>query len=646
VTWPGCFIDKAREYASIKTFAPIGDSFSVFYSCGDQDGRERNLGALAEDVLNIWRVVSIVTFACPVASHATGQQHNRPKSQVWDDENSLSGFSLVCHLYGDMITTKAMQLAIPNDAELVNGTLAGNRDAFSQIVSRYQSLVCSLTYSATGNLGQSEDLAQETFITAWRHLGQLRERDKLRAWLCGIARNRINNFLRREGREPVRDAEPLENAADSHSPEPLPVEHAISREEQEILWRALERIPEIYREPIVLFYREHKSIEAVAEKLELTADTVHQRLSRGRKLLHEQVLAFVEGALERTNPGKVFTLGVLGALPALTISAKAATIGATTAKAGATAKAAGVMGLFGVILSPLLTITGLYANYRMARDETDSEEERGKIKAVFVNALLAALAFAAAMAVPLFLAVRNRDHASTLFWGLMFSQVIVVYFLALLALVLVSLRARRRHLAKILANECGGHFPPAAYEFRSRASLFGLPLVHVRIGDRFDVVRGPVKAWIAIGSSHAVGVIFASGGIAVAPLSFGGIAIGLLPFGAISLGIFSIGAIGLGVWVYGGLALGWQVSCGVGLAWNAAAGGLAIAHDIAAGSIAHAAQANTEIAVQFVRQSWFFRCAQIISSHGIWLMLGWIIPLAWQSRITARARRQRQLGNS
>src|SRR6202042_191077 len=102
--------------------------------------------------------------------------------------------------------------------------------------------------------------------------------------------------------------------------------------------------------------------------------------------------------------------------------------------------------------------------------------------------------------------------------------------------------ARRRHLAEILANQYAGKFPSAAFEYRSRSSLFGLPLVHIRIGDRFDVMRGPVKAWIAIGSSHAVGVIFASGGIAVAPVSFGGIAIGLLPFCAMGGGPVSLGA--------------------------------------------------------------------------------------------------------
>jgi RNA polymerase sigma factor (sigma-70 family) len=51
-----------------------------------------------------------------------------------------------------------------------------------------------------------------------------------------------------------------------------------------ILLRALERIPETYRVPLVLFYREHQSVEAVAQNLELTEETVRQRLSRGRKL--------------------------------------------------------------------------------------------------------------------------------------------------------------------------------------------------------------------------------------------------------------------------------------------------------------------------------------------------------------------------
>ena len=559
---------------------------------------------------------------------------------------------LSCHLFTvcrhecDVMMTSSMILdAAQNDSALVSESLSGNRDAFGVIVARYQSLICSLAYSATGSLSQSEDLAQDTFITAWKQLRDLREPEKLRAWLCGIARNLINNSLRKQGREPSHRAESLEEISEGPSPEPLPVDNTISKEEAEILWRSLEKIPEIYREPLVLFYREHQSIETVAANLELTEDTVKQRLSRGRKLLQEQFLAFVEGALARTNPGKVFTLAVLAALPGLTISAKAATLGTAAVKGSAAAKGAGLLGLLGAIFSPLLVIFGNYANYRMALDEARSDEERGNIKRLFRNSLLVALGLSAVLAVPLFWSFRGQEDPLT-FWSVLFSQTIVIYFLTICAFIFGSLQGRRRYLAKLLTEQYAGNFPKAAYEYRSRWSLLGLPLVHVRIGDRFDVVRGPVKAWFAVGSSHAFGVIFASGGLAIAPISFGGIAIGVLSFGAIGMGIFSLGAISLGIWAYGGLAVGWQVFCGCGFAWNAAIGGLVVAHYAALGGIAHAAQANTDIARQFFQEQLFFRVSQVISNHGFLMTLLWVIPLSLQARTIARARRREEAANS
>ncbi|HEY3762503.1 MAG TPA: sigma-70 family RNA polymerase sigma factor [Verrucomicrobiae bacterium] len=537
-----------------------------------------------------------------------------------------------------MMTTSMIPVAAQDDSELVGETLSGNRDAFSQIVSRYQSLICSLTYSATGSLGQSEDLAQETFITAWKHLRQLRERHKLRAWLCGIARNRINNFLRREGREPVHRADSLEEVSETHSAGPLPVDHVISKEEESILWRALERVPEIYREPLVLFYREHKSIETVAAQLDLTGDNVKQRLSRGRKLLQEQVAAFVEGALERTNPGKVFTQDVMSALPALAASSKMATIGAVAAKGGVAAKA-GMMGWLVGCLSPLLVIFGGYSNYRMAMDEARTDEERSHVKSVFLNSLFITVAILLVLSGPLFWVCRG-DRG--LFLELLANATIAIYFLTILVLALASLPARRRYLAGTLKRDHGGNFPPSAYEYRSRLSLFGLPLLHVRIGDRFDVLRGPVKAWIAIGSSHAVGLIFASGGIAVAPISFGGIAIGLFSFGALSFGVISMGAIALGVLAYGGMAFGVQVACACGMALDSAEGACVIARNFAMGDIAHAIQANTDAAKQFFQENLFFRIARTISRFGFLVMLVWVIPVAVQARIAARARQQRE----
>ena len=254
------------------------------------------------------------------------------------------------------MTTEKMATAGDNDAQLVEWSLTGDREAFGRIVERYQSLVCSITYGATGSLSLSEDLAQETFVTAWKQLSELREPSKLRAWLCGITRFLIGKELRRQGREPVHAAEPLDAVQEPPAPEPSPSARAISREEEAILWRALEQMPDTYREPLILFYREHQSVERVAQELEFSEDAVKQRLSRGRTMLTEQVAAFVEGALQQTTPGKTFTRGVPAALPMLTTSAKAAVVGVTAAQGSAMAKSAALVGVAGVILGPVIGI--------------------------------------------------------------------------------------------------------------------------------------------------------------------------------------------------------------------------------------------------------------------------------------------------
>jgi RNA polymerase sigma factor (sigma-70 family) len=279
-----------------------------------------------------------------------------------------------------MITTEAMHTMELNDAGLVAESLGGNREAFRQIVERYQTLITSLAYCATGNVSQSEDLAQQTFVSAWKQLAELREPDKLRPWLCSIARFLISKEFRRLGREPAHAAESLEAVDEWVSPEPLPPDHAISEEEKAILWRSLERIPEIYREPLVLFYREHQSIEAVARDLGLSEDAVKQRLSRGRKLLQEQFLAFVAGALKQTTPGKTFTLGVIAALPLLAATAKAATATATATKSGAVAKATGAGAFLQTLaaLSPILLLGGFFG-FKMGGDARRSSQQRESV---------------------------------------------------------------------------------------------------------------------------------------------------------------------------------------------------------------------------------------------------------------------------
>jgi hypothetical protein len=147
---------------------------------------------------------------------------------------------------------------------------------------------------------------------------------------------------------------------------------------------------------------ENQCVERVAEALELSEEAVKQRLSRGRKLLQDEFLAFAEVALARTKPGKVFTLGVLAALPALTLTAKAATLGAgikgATGKTAATAAAAS--GLAGGPLFKLLPmLAGLWMGWKM----TESPRERAFTRKAVIGLFLGALSLPAGIMLAEFL---------------------------------------------------------------------------------------------------------------------------------------------------------------------------------------------------------------------------------------------------
>ena len=110
--------------------------------------------------------------------------------------------------------------------------------------------------------------------------------------------------------------------------EATPREHAISREETQLLWRALESMPETYRIPMILFYREGRSVAAVAETLGITPAAAKERLYRGRKLLKQEMATVVETALDKTRPGEKLARAIVAALPTLTPG-----LGKTTAAA-------------------------------------------------------------------------------------------------------------------------------------------------------------------------------------------------------------------------------------------------------------------------------------------------------------------------
>jgi hypothetical protein len=384
---------------------------------------------------------------------------------------------------------------------------------------------------------------------------------------------------------------------------------------------------------MILFYREQESVERVATELELSEDAVKQRLSRGRKMLADEVATFLEGALRRTTPGKAFTLGVLAVLPAMTMSAKAATVGATAAKASAT-KAAGVMGLFAALGA--LWFVGGYADYRSCLAQIESEEERRGLQSFYRKILMLVSGIFVGFAVAIFWAYRQQLEYSVMI-ALCVSELFAIFAATRFVFATTSLRWQRAYYRRILSTEHGGQFPPPAWEYRSPLAFLGLPLVHIRIGDRFETIKKPVTGWIAVGGKRAVGGLVAFGEFALAPVSIGWCAVGLIPFGGLALGLLPIGGCSLGVWAWGALAFGWQAYGACAIAWNAAEGWIALARQNALGYIAYGSSDISE-ANAFVRSGLFFRYAQALMKYFVWLNLLWVVPCLIEWRVVARAK--------
>jgi hypothetical protein len=204
------------------------------------------------------------------------------------------------------------------------------------------------------------------------------------------------------------------------------------------------------------------------------------------------------------------------------------------------------------------------------------------------------------------------------------------------------LRAPRKFQAELAAKGVSVNVARPAWEYRSKFVLLGLPFIHMRVSGGLTVPIVPVRAWIASGD-YAVGLLFALGNFAIAPVSVGGIAIGFVSFGGCAVGLLSLGGFSLGVWAFGALAFGWQVFGACAVAWHAANGGVAIAHDFAVGGIARALQANNAAAGSYFQQTLFFQHPWLFLRYLAWLNLVWVIPMLARWRLVVSSRR-RDLG--
>ncbi|MBI3468954.1 MAG: sigma-70 family RNA polymerase sigma factor [Planctomycetes bacterium] len=151
----------------------------------------------------------------------------------------------------------------------------------------------------------ASDLVQQTFLEAHRHFSQFQghTRDDLLAWLCRILLNNVANFSRDHRQTRKREVSheiPFESAESSGRREmepiartPSPGEHAIARERAEALQQALERLPELYRQAILLRNRDGRSFSEIGQIMNRSPEAARKLWARGVDRLRDELEGYL-----------------------------------------------------------------------------------------------------------------------------------------------------------------------------------------------------------------------------------------------------------------------------------------------------------------------------------------------------------------
>jgi RNA polymerase sigma-70 factor (ECF subfamily) len=175
---------------------------------------------------------------------------------------------------------------------------AGDRAEFARLVDQFSPLIYRLGLKMLGNPQDAEDVLQETFIKAYRHLEGFDGRARVSTWLYRIATNEALMLLRRKRPEAISVDEPWQNAGEEQEPLQirdwccLPEHELMSDEARAHLDQAVEELPASLRVVFLLREIEGLSTRETADVLEISEVAVKTRLSRARLQLREDLSTY------------------------------------------------------------------------------------------------------------------------------------------------------------------------------------------------------------------------------------------------------------------------------------------------------------------------------------------------------------------
>lgn len=171
------------------------------------------------------------------------------------------------------------------DIDIINKCLDGNVDAFEELIARYKKLIFNTAYRMMGNAPEAEDITQEVFIKIYNSLNKYDPQFKFSTWVIRITSNLCVDWLRKRKGESV----PIDEVYDLKDEAYTPEEEYIRKEKNAKVQSAINKLPDKYKELIILFHHRGLSYQEIMEITGETLTIVKNRLYRARQMLKEEL---------------------------------------------------------------------------------------------------------------------------------------------------------------------------------------------------------------------------------------------------------------------------------------------------------------------------------------------------------------------
>lgn len=188
-----------------------------------------------------------------------------------------------------------------HEAELITRILAGERDLYYELIAPYERMVYVSALSIVRNEAEAEDCAQEAFLKAFRHLADFKGESKFGSWLVRVTLNEAKMRLRKFRPEMYESLDQSVSGEDGeYVPQSLedwreiPSESLERKEMRALLEKAVQGLPQIYREVFVLRDVQGLSVKAAAQVLGVSEGVVKTRLLRARLQLRDSLAPVVK----------------------------------------------------------------------------------------------------------------------------------------------------------------------------------------------------------------------------------------------------------------------------------------------------------------------------------------------------------------